>query len=144
MKILDLEQLKDLPLMELAAIQDYMETVRDFLREEGRFYIYLQNTLLLKEAATHRIGIYHGDADKDKPFDFCKWLIDNKWHRAGENNLTRQVVLKKQCELGLLYIQINERTVSAWFYNDSETIFENPSIPTTKQEAETLFKLFRL
>jgi hypothetical protein len=141
MKPLDLEQLKKLPLCELVALQSMMEETHPFFMQEGRMDIYIKNGELVEQAVTHKIACYHGVFPEPEAFDFKKWLAENGWDKTLNDYGEFQ---KKFNTHGTVGISMNEYFFDADIMGTKKYVFENCRTPTTKQEAETLFKLFNL
>jgi hypothetical protein len=138
MQPLNLELLKKLPMTELNLLSTIIETMQPVFQEEQRLDVYENNCDIIQEATAWKMAEYCNDLP---PFDFRQWLVENGWESLGLKE-----PFKKRCGSDIVLINVNDKTIYAWRYDNIETreILNEPIIPSTREEAEILFKLFKL
>lgn len=131
------EELEKLSIADMFALADMIATK---IEEETptREEVYL--AAVLDQEYKRRVAKLTAPTE---PFDFNKWLIAKGWN-GGYDNLRKQSTFEMEIDGELFRVLYGFSSVQFSMVRGQSYLIQDCLIPTTAQDAETLFRLFRL
>ena len=141
---INLRKLRSMSMADLKALSEVIEGTNEEMKAAAKvFWQEIENILAEKFADLHTPD------PEPQPFDFRAWLVGNGWSPADETTDECPIHLTyfKEYHFDRLELNIegteNNELICCGVYGNG-WLFEKCNIPTTAEEAQTLFKLFRL